>query len=505
MMYVCSEPNKPPGLHKDFWRLTQQFGPIYTLYFGSKRSVVLNSRELFYEALHEKQHITSQRPSLKSFNEITYRQGVAMNNGERWRAIRKILQTKVTSKPLGEKSEPLIMEEINCTLAWLRDQCDAGGKGCGDFDFRQLCRRESLNVAMRKLFGFRFGVKMSPEYLDTQDWIRIIFEHLAQGSPSDFMPIFDLFPDPGKKEFSLVCKRMHKFLNSELQKHKTNLNLRGGIGNISTNGTTIIGEDGDFLDLMLLIQHESRKEKQDVFIMEDLDITVCAWDMMAGAIDTSATSMEWLIYILCNNKHVQDKMHQELDAVVGPDRFPTYADYPNLPYCLSVLDELFRWKHFAPQGLPHQAAEDMTLGGYTIPKGTDIFLNFYSLHMNEKYWNNPQEFRPERFMEEEKELLNVILHTETFAKDLNSYKFVPFGQGRRRCVGYGLGRVVMFLKAVTWLHCFDWKSIDGKPMDLDTEILGITMMPKEQKVMAIPRSVARLLKGEEMLKGVETR
>jgi len=180
-------------------------------------------------------------------------------------------------------------------------------------------------------------------------------------------------------------------------------------------------------------------------------------------------------------------------------RLPTLADIDKLEYCTAVLDELFRWKHFAPQGLPHEAGEDMTLGGYNVPKGTQIFLNFYSLHMNEKYWKNPQEFRPERFMEEEKPLLNTILHSELFFKEKDAYKFVPFGQGRRRCVGYGLGRIVMWLKAVTWIHCFEWKSADGNPMDLDTEILGITMMPKEQKVRAIPRPAARLLKGEESL------
>jgi len=299
---LLSEPNKPPGLHKDFWRLTQQFGPIYTLYFGANRGVVLNSRELWFEALNEKQDSTSQRPVLNSFDAITYRQGVAMNNGKRWRAIRTILQTKVTNKQLGERAEPLIMEEVNCTLAWLRDRCNAGK--AADFDLRQLCRRESLNVAMRKIFSFRFGVQMSPAYLDTQDWIRIIFEHLAQGSPSDFMPIFGLFPDPGKKEFQLVCKRMHDFLNNELAKHRKEVGKRSG-------------DDLDFMDLMIEAQAEGRKNKEEV-VMEDIDITVSAWDMMAGAIDTSATSMEWLVYILCNDKRVQDKMHAVLDQVVGP-------------------------------------------------------------------------------------------------------------------------------------------------------------------------------------------
>lgn len=488
---LLSEPNKPPGLHKDFWRLAKQFGPIYTLYFGANRGVVLNSKELWYEALNTKQDQTAQRPQLKSFESITHFDGVAMNNGKRWKSIRTVLQKSVTNKQLGEKAEPLIMEELDCTLTWLRQQCEQG-KGA-EFDLRQLCRRESLNVAMRKIFSFRFKAEMTPEYMDTQDWIRVIFEHLAQGSPSDFMPILAIFPDPGKKEYLAVCKRMHDFLEHELQRHRREEGKR-------------VGDMADFMDIMIAEQKAAQANKEE-FVMTDMDIKVCAWDMMAGAIDTSATSMEWLIYILCNRKDVQDKMHAVLDEVVGPNRLPTLADLPNLKYCTAVLDENFRWKHFAPQGLPHEASEDLTLGGYNIPKGTQIFLNFYSLHMNPDYWVKPNEFRPERFLDEKEDafLLDTILHGEMFFSKPEAYKFVPFGQGKRRCVGYGLGRIVMWLKMVTWIHCFEWKSADGQPCDLDTEYLGITLVPKLQKVKAIPRPAAKLLKGESALRGVESR
>ena len=429
--YLLSEPNKPPGIHIDFWRLAQKYGMIYTLYFGQWRGVVLNSPELWYEALCTKQDQTAQRPNLKSLGYITKGgAGVAMNNGARWRAIRTILQTSVTNKQLGEAAEPLIVEELDSSLHWLREQCAAGKSA--SFDLRQLCRRESLNVAMRKIFAFRFGNQMSPAYMDCQDWIRVIFEHIAQGSPADFMPLFEAFPDKERDFFYKNCDRMHAFLDQELERHKREVGKRQGA-------------EQDFMDLMLLAQAEGKAKGGDTIVMTDMDIKVSAWDMMAGAIDTSATSMEWLVYILCNDKRVQRKLHAVMDEVVGPDRFPTLADVPKLEYLTAVLDELFRWKHFAPQGLPHEAAEDMTLGGFNIPKGTQIFLNFYSLHMNPKLWKKPEEFRPERFLEEERELLDTVLHSEMFFKNPEAYKFVPFGQGRRRCVGYGLGRIVMYL------------------------------------------------------------
>lgn len=485
--YELSEPNKPPGIHKDFYRLSQKYGPIYTLYFGSNRGVILNSPELWYEALNIKQDETSNRPVLKSFMQFTFGQGVAMNNGPRWRAIRTVIQTSVTNKQLGEASEPMIMEEINATLYDLAKQCEQGKTVVSDI--RQLCRLESLNVAMRKIFNFRFSNAQTKEYYECQDWLRVIFEHIGQGSPSDFMPILEYFPDKGRDEFRAVCKKMHVFLNAELEKHKREKGLRPK-------------EQHDFYDSMLIAQEQARElQKTDpsVVVLSDTDITVSAFDMMAGAIDTSATTMEWLIYLLVNHKPVKAKLHAILDEVVGPNRLPCLADIPKLEYLTAVLDELFRFKHFAPQGLPHEAGEDCTLGGYNIPKGTQIFLNYYSLHMNPKYWKKPEEFRPERFLEEERELLDTVLHAEKFFKNPQAYKFVPFGQGRRRCVGYGLGRIVMWLKAATWLHCFDFDSVDGQPVDIDTETLAITMIPNLQDVRVTPRPASKMLKPESTL------
>jgi len=120
-------------------------------------------------------------------------------------------------------------------------------------------------------------------------------------------------------------------------------------------------------------------------------------------------------------------------------------------------------------------------------------------------WKEPDTFRPERFLEEERPLLDSILHGEMFFGKPEAYKFVPYGQGKRRCAGYGIGRIVLWLKAALWLHCFDWETTDGKPLDLDTETMGITMVPKLQKVRAIPRPAAKLLRSERDIIQVESR
>lgn len=76
--------------------------------------------------------------------------------------------------------------------------------------------------------------------------------------------------------------------------------------------------------------------------------------------------------------------------------------------------------------------------------------------------------------------------------DKESYKFIPFGTGQRQCVGWGLGRVVLWIKVATHCHCFSFSSASGKAMNMD-ESFGVTIVPEEQKVKFTPRPAAKLL------------
>ena len=476
--YQLSPPLEQPGIHKDFYRLKEKYGPIYTLYFGSNKGVVLNSPELFYEALKDKQDETANRPTLNSFKVLTEFQGVAMNNGPRWRMIRTVVQKFVTNKQKGEEAAPVIMEEVESSLYHLKNLVDQGK--ASDWDVRQLCRRESLNVIMRKCLSLRFGEEQSAEYMTVQGWIAVIFEHMAQGSPADFMPFFKYLPNPEEDNYKVVANKMVDWISTEIKAHDKTHDAKSEA-------------DYDFVDH--IIEHQKEAKRNNGETLSDVDVRASVWDMIAGGIDTSATTMEWTLYVLANYPDVQAKLHKCLDDVVGPNRLPTLEDVPKLEYATAILDEIFRWRHFAPQGLPHEAAEDITLGGYNVPKGTQVFFNFYSPQMDPAHWVKAEEFRPERFLEEERELLNTCLHPEMSFNKPESYKFVPFGQGRRRCVGYGLGRIVMWLKFVTWYHCFEFQPVvEGQPPNIDHAVLGITLVPDEQKLRAVPRPASRLLR-----------
>merc|ERR1711964_948156 len=125
-----------------------------------------------------------------------------------------------------------------------------------------------------------------------------------------------------------------------------------------------------------------------------------------------------------------------------------------------------------------------------------VMINFYSIMMDPQAWKDPEMFRPERFLEEEKALAGAFFDAE-MKPTPESYKFCPFGIGKRMCVGFGIGRIIMFLKVVTHVHCFSWEpGPDGMP-DYETEHFGVTLVSNETRLKITPRPPAKLAKSIE--------
>lgn len=383
-------------------------------------------------------------------------------------------------KQQGERTVPVILEEVQSTgKGWL-DLCNKSG-GTATTAFRAELGRESLNVYMRQMVSVRFSEKLTPKYQDVRACLENIFSRISAGNPGDYMPILNMFGRPKVlDEMEHWADKMYGHIRGWINEHKATIDKE---------------RPRDFLDQMLIQQKEHG--------LTDVDIEVIMWDVMAGGIDTTATTLEWLLYIMCVYPDTQRKIQEELEREIGPDRLPHYDDREKLPYLQAVILELMRFKHFAPFGLPHQTLENTQLLGYNIPKNTQVLINFHAIGYDEKAWKKPEQWRPERWLEEEKHLQSAFLDSEAVLarKGAEAFKFMPFGAGKRMCVGYGLGRVVMWCKVATHLHCFNFSS-DGAPPDIDTEAFGVTLMPKEQRIRITPRPASKLLKSiEESFKG----
>jgi len=206
----------------------------------------------------------------------------------------------------------------------------------------------------------------------------------------------------------------------------------------------------------------------------------------AGA-ETTSTTLSWWALAMITWPEVQRRAQAELDAVVGRDRLPTFADAPHLPYLGAIVKEVLRWRPALPLAVPHAATNDDWYEGMFIPKGTICIPNVWNCnHDPAVFGPDADKFRPERHLDERGELLSSPMET-------NQAGHVTFGFGRRICVGKDLALESLFITMARILWAADLeprRDEDGRQVPLDTETLrdvGIVIRPVPYDCVVTPR------------------
>ena len=183
---------------------------------------------------------------------------------------------------------------------------------------------------------------------------------------------------------------------------------------------------------------------------------------MLAATDTTTVTMIWILALLLNNQDALKKVQEELEQVVGRERQVNESDINNLVYLQAVIKETLRLYPAGPLLLPHEAIEDCKIDQYDVTVGTRVFVNVAKLHRDPRVWSDPNEFKPERFLTEHK---NMDVRGQNF-------ELIPFGSGRRICPGISFALQIMQLTLATLLHSFDITPL-VEPVDM-RETIGQT-------------------------------
>ena len=188
--------------------------------------------------------------------------------------------------------------------------------------------------------------------------------------------------------------------------------------------------------------------------------------MFIAGVDTSANTMNWALAELLANPDEMRKVQEELDEIVGMGRMVDEDDLPKLKYLRAIVKEVFRLHPVAVMMIPHTSKEDCEIevlttnddgtsktSNYHIPSRTRVFINLWAIGRDEHTWEQANEFKPKRFMN------NAI--------DLKGQNFelLPFGSGRRMCPGMNQGLHIVELTLANLLHCFHW-SLASSTIDL---------------------------------------
>lgn len=172
---------------------------------------------------------------------------------------------------------------------------------------------------------------------------------------------------------------------------------------------------------------------------------------------------------------VQEKVLDEIDRVVGSDRFPTFKDEPDLPYLHAVLLETLRWHPVISFGVPHASNQDDVYDGYFLPKGTTVIANAWAYSRDPKFYSNPSVFDPERYLKQPPEL--------------DPREFI-FGYGRRICPGQDLAFQNVWTLVASILWAFKLVGVNEEPVPLAEEDLfsfAIVSHPTPFKYRFVPR------------------
>ncbi|KAJ0968500.1 hypothetical protein J5N97_025417 [Dioscorea zingiberensis] len=446
-----------PDLHSCFADLAKIFGPVMMMKLGSRQCLILSSPEAAKEVLRDHDATFANHDMTVAVSIITFGgQDMAFQPyGPLWRALRKACVRELLNAQTLDSFRTLRQQEV---ILMAKELHRRAGKPVA---VGQMVFVTSFNVITSMLWG-------NSLVADELERIRGEFRELEVG-------IIDLMGVTNVSDIFPILERMDlQGVQRKMKQHKEKLDgiLRTVIDRRERTMNTCGDQEKaqDFLQVMLeLVKKEDPLEHLTVDNIKGLFTNI----ILAGT-DTTSTTIEWAMAEMIDKPETIRKAKEELDSVVGKDEIVDESHLPKLHYLEALVKETLRLHPATPLLLARYPTATCNIAGYTIPKGTKVFINVWSIHRDPAVWENPLEFKPERFL------------TEMSKCDYygNNFNFIPFGSGRRICVGIPLVEKMSLYILATMLHCFDWSLPDGMKLDL-VEKFGI-VLKMEKQLVAIP-------------------
>ncbi|XP_027334960.1 geraniol 8-hydroxylase-like [Abrus precatorius] len=444
-----------PDLHTYFAGLAQVHGPIFKLRLGSKLGIVLTSPSMAREVLKDHDTVFANRDVPAAGRAATYGGSdiVWTPYGSEWRMLRKVCVLKMLSNTTLDSVYDLRRKEMRKTVSYLYGRVGSP-VNVGEQVFLTV-----MNVIMKMMWGASVeGAERESLGAEFRELVAEMTQLLGKPNVSDFFPGLARFDLQGvEKQMRLLVPRFDGLFEGMIRER------------VKMVGEEKRKESKDFLQFLLKLKDEGSDSTTPLTITH---VKALLMDMVVGGSDTSSNTIEFAMAEMMDKPEVMKRVQEELEAVVGRDSMVEESHINKLPYLQAVMKETLRLHPALPLLVPHCPSETTTVGGYTIPKGSRVFVNVWAIHGDPSIWEKPLEFDPTRFLDAKWDYSG------------NDFNYFPFGSGRRICAGIAMAERTVLYFLATLVHLFDWTIPRGEKCGV-SEKFGI-VLKKKMPLIAIP-------------------
>ncbi|XP_054715573.1 cytochrome P450 307a1-like [Uloborus diversus] len=438
------------GRYKKPWdafsALRKQFGDIYGVTLGSRRCVVVSNMTLIKEVLVSKSQDFANRPDFLRFHAIfrgDRNLSIALCDwSDKQKTRREIafpFMHPRMSTLSGDRMNTIIMSELQEMVRSLSSNLNV------TLETRPFLLFTTANIFYQYICNKRFPAEDG----NFQNVVRIydlVFRELFQGFAIDFMPWLKMFNQQRLQELKDLAENVSNVTGPLFVEHEKDIDYE---------------KPRDLIDIFLCHLKEHEGKGESALTREDAEVII---EDLIGGHSVLGNLWLWGLYLLAANPEVRENIRDEVFRVTNDCRAPSMEDRKSMPYTEAATLELLRV--IASPIIPHVATTDTSIQEFKVRKDSMVMFNTYDINMDPQLWDEPRKFKPERF----------ISSTGSISKpDF----FIPFGTGKRTCLGDGLVKSTLFLGLSTLLQHFDITLPKDYPEPDMYEIPGLVVPKRE--------------------------
>ncbi|KAG5618040.1 hypothetical protein H5410_017864 [Solanum commersonii] len=436
--------------HRSLHKLSKKYGPLMLLHFGSKPVLIASSVNAARDIMKTHDLVWSNRPKSSMADGLFYgSKDVAFSPyGEYWRQVRSVTVLHLLSNKRVQSYRHVREEETSNMIDKIRQQCDSV------IDLRDVLSCMTNNIISRVNIGRTYNEGESG--IAVKALLEELLVLLGTFNIGDYIPWLKWINKINGLDSRVkkVAKDLDAFLESVIEERV----IRNKKAEYSA------GEAKGFVDVLLEIQNG----KETGFPLQRDSLKAILLDAFVAGTDSTYTVLEWTMTELLRHPRVMKKLEDEVRELGQGKTEITEDDLGNMHYLKAVIKESLRLHAPVPLLAARESMEEVKLLEYDIPARTQAMINVWAIGRDPLLWENPEEFRPERF-----------LNSDIDVKGLN-FELIPFGAGRRGCPGIPFAIMVIEVALAKIVHKFNFalpKGIKGEDLDM-TECNGLAVRRK---------------------------